>query len=333
MNEIAFANLIVKVVQSEVKGRYVDSGLDPDCCYWVYEHFGGCGRDLDNFLQLCFEIWNTAAENLKRSAIRDITSNNELFEDIIDLRCDVFSSTSSRELKFLLAVLTQATYEQRNAFWHNFYQELIRSTSTESEDFQTIMKLSLRDEDEISEFKKNIMANDEYTIHFCRMLLIRACFDELNQFVRFLLPEIQAARNFKQRLLESTYSGDRRWHFNEEFIQKPEEFDEFISGAYSDVELSTNFKNQLMSSPSIRNEISECALFVPIEQFFEFIDLFVSNEEILLQVKTHVIDYLKKNAAIHEPRVPKSQFISVLSWCLEDKEQVPEFILTYVRKV
>ncbi|XP_065221492.1 uncharacterized protein LOC135846368 [Planococcus citri] len=327
MNEINFTNLIVKMIRSEVLG-YVSSGFEQDDYNLALgKLFSRDSRDLEHFLQLCFEIWNTAAEDLKSSVVRDITSNNRLFNDI-ELLLYVVFPPSSREVKFLLAILSQATYEQRNAFWHNCWQYLINKTRLE--DLDKIMRLCLRDEDEIIEFKKNIMTDNENALHFCCTLLTLTYFDELNRVVEFLLPEIQAARNFKQRILRLAFFNVRFCDFCIEILQKPKKLDEFINDAYNNVDQSTDFKNTLMSSPLVLKRLSACALFVSIEQLVEFIDTFVSTERILLEVKTSVIDFLKNDAANFKHEVPKSSFTSLLSWCLEGNEEVSKFELSYL---
>ncbi|XP_065221495.1 uncharacterized protein LOC135846369 isoform X1 [Planococcus citri] len=324
MNEIAFTNLIVKMIQSEVTGVYLSSELDDEYYNWMMEEYVIDNRVPDNFLQLCFEIWDTAAEDLKRWAVADIASNNTLFEVIFNV--DVPLPTS-REFKFLLAVLSYATYEQRNAFWHNCWRYLIHKTRVE--DLDKIMRLCLRDEDEITQFKKN-MANDINVIDVCSTLLTAAYFDELNKFLRFLLPEMQATRNFKQRLLRCTFLNDAFCNLNAEIVKKPKEFNEFINDAYDDVDQSADFKNTLMSSPLVQKCFAVYAVVVPIEHLTEFIDTFVSNERILLEVKTHVIDFLKKDAADFKNDLPKSSFTSLLSWCLEGNEEFSKFELSYL---
>ncbi|XP_065222743.1 uncharacterized protein LOC135847224 isoform X1 [Planococcus citri] len=328
MTEIAFTNLIMKMVKSEVRGSCVSSELDQDNYDydWPDEYCIDNRRDLDSFVQLCFEIWDTAGENLKLSAVRDITSNNRLFEEIYIFSIEY--PPISRECKFLLGVLSHATYEQRYAFWHNCWQYLM--TKTWVEDLDKIMRLCLRNDDEITQFKKNIMANDGKVIFYCSGLLILTYFDELNQFARFLLPEMHAARKFKQKMLLLALLNDRFGDSCIRIVKKPKEFDEFIKDAYDNDDLRTVFKDMLMSSPSVQRRLSIDALSVPIEQLIEFIDTFVSDERILLEVKNRMIEFLKTDAAGFKGVVPKSSFTSLLSWCLEGNEEVSKFELSYL---
>ncbi|XP_065221498.1 uncharacterized protein LOC135846370 [Planococcus citri] len=156
MNEVAFTNLTLKIMQSEVRGFCDEEcALHHDGCTW-YTHEGVEGdddfRDIVDVVQLCIEIWNTAAENLKRSAVRDITSNNRLSSEDVYLGYDLPPTTG--ELKFSLAVLSFATYEQRNAFWHNCWRYLF--TDESFEDLLEIMRLCLPNEDEVTQWKKYI---------------------------------------------------------------------------------------------------------------------------------------------------------------------------------
>ncbi|XP_065224896.1 uncharacterized protein LOC135848801 isoform X1 [Planococcus citri] len=296
-NEVIFTNLVVKILQCEFMGFCIS-------------------------YPLCFEIWNSAPESLKRSTVEAIASNEKIYQDSpIMMRLPPLW----REFKFMLAILSYATYEQRNAFWHNGWHRLIYKIR--GEDLHAIMKLCFQNEDEITRFKENVMANHNEVLDLCGFLLQEMYLNDLNDFVNFLLPEIQTARNFKQQLLQFTFLDDGPSDFSKMFIQKSEEFDEFICGAYNDVDESKNFKNQLVSSFSIQNQILDIALFVPTEQLIKFTDLFVSNEEILLQLKTRMIDFLKETARDTKSRPP---FISVLSWCLGSDEEVAKFKLKYL---
>ncbi|XP_065224892.1 uncharacterized protein LOC135848796 [Planococcus citri] len=317
MNEIAFTNLIVKLMQNEVTRDCVSSELE----YRVDDR-----RDLDNFVRLCFEIWYTAAENLKRSAVRDIASNNELFEAIFNCIGDPLTS---RKIKVLLAVLSHATYDQRNLFWHNCWQYLIYKTTVKVVEDLDKMMLRLREEDVIAMRK---YFDEDIKHDFFRRLLLLTLFDEINQLVRLLLPEIQAARNFKQKILRLAFLNDgfcgtRSFAW---IVMKHKEFDEFIRDAYENVDQSTDFKNELMSSPFVNQCYTSRALVLPSKQLIAFIETFASTERILLEVKTRMIDFLKNDAADFEYVVPKSSITPLLSWCLEGNEEVSRFELSYL---
>ncbi|XP_065224894.1 uncharacterized protein LOC135848798 [Planococcus citri] len=301
-NTIVFTNLVVKILQCEFMGFCIS-------------------------YPLCFEIWNSAPESLKRSTVEAIASNEKIYQDSpIMMRLPPLW----REFKFMLAILSYATYEQRNAFWHNGWHRLIYKIR--GEDLHAIMKLCFHNEDEITRFKENVMANHDSVLGLCGFLLQEMYLNDLNDFVNFLLPKIQPARNFKQQLLQSTFFDDRQFDpcsTRGTFIRKSEEFDEFISEACNDVDVATNVKNQLMSSPSIQNQISVDALFVTTEELIKFTDLFVLNEEILLQLKTRTIDFLKETAR-NTFYTSRPSFNSALSWCLGSDEEVTKFKLTYL---
>ncbi|XP_065224901.1 uncharacterized protein LOC135848802 [Planococcus citri] len=275
MSEIAFTNLLVKILQYEFMGFFT--------CY-----------ERPNFFHLCFEVWNSTPETLKRSAVEKIASTEKVYQDNIMISYP----PRWRELKFMLAILSYATYEQRNAFWRNGWHYLI--FKIRGKDLHEIMKLCFQNEDEITEFKTNVMANNNVVLALCGILLDKAYFNDVNDVVCFLLPEIETARNFKQKLLRLTFPIDGQWNFDPVFIRKSVEFDEFISGAYNDVDAALNFKNQLTSSPLIQKRILACASFVPIEQLIKFTDLFVSNEEFLLQIETRAADFSKKRNDFRE---------------------------------
>ncbi|XP_065224893.1 uncharacterized protein LOC135848797 [Planococcus citri] len=309
MSEVAFVDLFVKILRREAASYCITSGKD-------------C-RDIDDFLDLCFEVWISAPKNLRRSVAREIASNEQLLKDTC---VDIQLPPPSRELKMLLAILSYATFEERNAFWLNCWPDLINKRR--GEDLHKIMKLCFEDEDEIIQFKKNFMADNETVHRFCVSLLCELCFDRMNDFVSFIFPELQAARDFKQQLLQEVFFGYR--HDIRKIISKHEEFNQFISDAFNDIDLSKNFKNELVSLPYLQQRLSFDALLVPTEQLNGFIDTFVSVEQIRLQIKSGILDLLKERAS-DTVYNSKPYFNSVLSWCLgNDDEEVRMFKLMHL---
>ncbi|XP_065222744.1 uncharacterized protein LOC135847224 isoform X2 [Planococcus citri] len=278
-SEIVFTDLVMKILECEFNSFCMGPKSESD----------HVDRDVDYFIDLCCEVWNIAPENLKRSFVKEFASNEKLFDKMV---LATIVPLQVREFKFVLTILLYATYKERNAFWHYGWKRLV--FKTRNEDLHKIMKLCLQNEDEVTEFKKNVMANSYVIRRFCRLFLTQTYFNELNDIVSFLLPEIEAVRNFKQQLLQSTFLDDQHCDFIKSLMQKSEEFDEFISEAYNDVDVAKNFKNQLVSLPSIQKRILACASFVPIEQLIKFTDLFVSNEEFLLSIKTRIVELSKE---------------------------------------
>ncbi|XP_065224915.1 uncharacterized protein LOC135848814 [Planococcus citri] len=253
----------------------------------------GCIRR--NWLNLCCEIWNSAPERLKRSAVREITSNNRLFRDSVILA--ILIPPEPKEYEFFSTFLSYATYEERKTFWSDCWLHLIQGTRCQ--DFKKIMNLCFENEDEINQFKENVIANSRIILFLCESYLKAFCFDELNELVSLSKPDAQAARDFKQQILQAVFFDEQRC-FREVMIRRPRELNEFINDAYNDTDMSWDFKNRLVSSPVVLQYLPYHALGIPTELFDEFIDLFVSNKDTVLQIKTSMIDLLKNPEKVVE---------------------------------
>ncbi|XP_065223123.1 uncharacterized protein LOC135847504 [Planococcus citri] len=319
INQTAFTNGIIIALQFE-NGEYISMlGIS------YYEDYkddkDGCIRR--NWFNMCCEIWNSAPERLKRSAVEEITSNYRLFEGLQTLSSSI--PPEPKEYVFFSTFLSYATYEERKTFWSDCWRRLIQGTRCQ--DFKKLMNLCFENEDEITQFRENVMANNDNGIIFyiCESYLLEFCFDEVNEFVSLSRPDTQAARNFKQQILQSVFFGELRYFREiEVMIRRPRELNEFINDAYNDTDMSWNFKNQLVCSPVLLQILPCSAFSVPIELFKEFIDLFVSSKDIVLQIKTGIIDFVKKVADL-KTTVSESSLTSLLSWCLENDEEFMEF--------
>ncbi|XP_065223323.1 uncharacterized protein LOC135847620 [Planococcus citri] len=318
LNEYAAADLFTKILLLE--NRPVVYGLRT--MYEVEKR----PFDYRNWYRFCCKLWNSASEKLKQSAVKVITSKRKLFKRVRRVGPEM----PTKEYKFLSTVLSYARYEERKTFWNYHWPYLVNQTRCK--DFEKIMKLCLEKEDEITHFKQNVMAPNSSFRKLSNEYLRCARFDHLNDYANFLWPDIPTSRiQFKQEILQSVLSNEKSF-FGENLLNKAKEFDVFISNAYGDVDLSKNYKNQLMSSPGmqIRLGLPNSALHISVDNFLEFIDTFVSNEETLLQIKASIIDYLKEKAAIWKGVVPESSFMSLLSWCLGNDEEAAKCKPSYL---
>ncbi|XP_065223035.1 uncharacterized protein LOC135847439 [Planococcus citri] len=141
------------------------------------------------------EIWNSVPPNLKPTIVKYILSDTTIFEQMFGLR-------SRRFVGFLLTIISCGTFEQRSAFWHNCWVHLIEGTR--SQDLSQIMKLCFKNEEEIAQFKDNILAESENVRLLCSDLLSFGMLDELNDLVDFCWREVRIAKTFKKQLLRST---------------------------------------------------------------------------------------------------------------------------------
>ncbi|XP_065225962.1 uncharacterized protein LOC135849444 isoform X2 [Planococcus citri] len=303
-----FTKLAVKMLQNELKVFPVETTTDTD-------------RESRIQFDLCCEIWISSPENLKRSAVVEIISNKRLFSNL------VARVSNTEEIGFLPIFLSDATSAERSRFWFDCWEDLVESARCK--DLAKIMKLCFENEHDRTQFKENIMANSRRVHCFCSMLLQWLCFDQLNNFASFLWSDVQRARSFKQQILRSTFLGSNDTIIDRTF-RETKELNKFIEDAFANAELSTDFKNQLMSLPEIQRSLSQLSLYVPFELLVEFIDTFVSLETTLLEMKARIIDELKERAANCKSSRCEFYHTPLLLWCLGSQEEVAKFKENYL---
>ncbi|XP_065224573.1 uncharacterized protein LOC135848568 [Planococcus citri] len=313
INVEGFTKVVVKMLESELlpwPGMTSEVGEDEDLQHRIW-------------LDLCCEIWISAPENFKRSAVVEITSNKMLLDYWI-VRFDLLSSVPSdpKEFKFLSTFFSDATSAERRKFWFDHWENLIEGLRCT--DLENVMKLCFESNYEIAQFKENIMVNNEWVHAFCKVLLSSSYFDKFNDFSGFLWPDIQAARSFKQQMLRLAFLG-RDNCFNEANILETKEFNKFIEDAFANIDLAADFKNQLASSLDVQRRLSQFPLSVRCEQVIEFIDTFVSAENLLLEIKARIIDGLKRYASYCSSLRCKFTYTPLLVWCLGSQEEVAKF--------
>ncbi|XP_065223496.1 uncharacterized protein LOC135847739 isoform X1 [Planococcus citri] len=312
-NRRNFRKCIIRMFEIEYNGD--DDNFDPE--EWQY---------------LCCQIWNHAPLNLKRSVIRVISSNSNWFDDIDIKWYYDYPNDNKINVDLLLTILQDASLKERNSFWRNCWSGLIEPVR--GKDYlQRVIELCFGNEDEINQFKLNVMVKSEDVFEFCARLLEHACFEELNAFVSFCSPELQTAKNLKQQILQSVFF-DEDYEFSPYIVCSFGELNEFVNDAFDNVDASIDFKNLLMSSSSVVKRLASiiCSDEVTSKNFIEFIDTFVSTEEALKQIKMSLIDSLKEyvttnNAYVRGDIFGKDEFNSILLWCLGSNERVEEFKL------
>ncbi|XP_065223474.1 uncharacterized protein LOC135847730 isoform X5 [Planococcus citri] len=285
-------------------------------------------KKIENWLHVGCIIWNSAPHNLKRSAIIDISSD---LEAIICRDDDIIRTTSS---EFLLSIIPYFTSEEKQSFWLSCWMNLILNKN--ARDLQRIMKICLEHEDDIIKFKKNFIVESKNLQLRCVSLLSCANFDELDALVNFSCPRsAETARHLKQRLLQLCFIGESS-DFRYAHVVHCEEFDSFIIEAYASIDLANDFKHQLVSSPNNLSVMSSCVGIPPVsyKALRKFIETFVSSEQILQQIKSFIVDRLKKDAVRRSSTIidaySKHFFDQFLLWCLGSNEHVIEFEQSYI---
>ncbi|XP_065224191.1 uncharacterized protein LOC135848256 isoform X2 [Planococcus citri] len=286
----------------------------------------------NNKLFLCREIWNSAPHNLKKSIVRKILSNTELFNTLVSrLNKNGISESTPMFVKLLLNFLPSATFDERSSFWNNYWHQLIALARCKY--LQQFIKLCFGNEVDITRFKTNVMANSEHLRRFCIALVKGANFqkfEKLNDLVKFCYPEVQQARNFKQELLQLALLGED-CQFSNAMVRNVYNLNRFINKTYNGAELSVEFKNKLMMSPAFENFVSLRVRSTKIYDLIEikkFVEQFKLTEQTLVQIKTRVIDSFKESltgGGSSRDLLKKKSLNYFLLWCLESDAEVDEF--------
>ncbi|XP_065223504.1 uncharacterized protein LOC135847739 isoform X6 [Planococcus citri] len=304
MHKYTFSDLVVDLIEDETNGR-------DEIAY-------------ENWEYLCREIWIDSPLDFKQSTISLISSDGAWLSNM-DIGYDHHSNQI--HVEFLLLILQDASLKERHSFWHNCWETLIEAVRTKH--LQRMMRLCLKNEDEITQFKQNFIISSPFALRICISLFIEAYFDELNACVSFCCPELQSARNFKEQILRSVFlNQDEYCRLSREIVCGIKEFNNFVR------DVSADFKNELVLSSYFLKRLSSiiCDKGIPSKKLTKFIRIFVSTKKALRQVKKSLIDslkeYLSANATGHGDLFRKPKFNSILLWCLGSDEAVGEFKLT-----
>ncbi|XP_065223321.1 uncharacterized protein LOC135847618 isoform X3 [Planococcus citri] len=306
MSESNLRTLVIKMLKFEQKSAF--KGCSSELRYWMYN---------------CSVIWNSITPDLKRSIVENILSDTRVFENTHSF------PRSRRFVGFLLLVLSSATFEQRRAFWRDSWPHLIEGTR--SEDLLGIMKLCFENDEEIAQIKDSILAKSENVHNVCSKLLSFGMFEELNDLLNFYWPEVQAAKDYKLQLLRSTFLGEKSG-ITLPLVKRVGEFRVFIDDTFNNKDQSSEFKNQLMSSPSTPDNLSSypCLKNPPIETLITFVDRFASAEDTKRVIKERMIRRLKEFVLInrecrYDRRFETKHFERFLSWLLGSFDLVGSF--------
>ncbi|XP_065225954.1 uncharacterized protein LOC135849442 isoform X1 [Planococcus citri] len=281
----------------------------------------------------CAEIWGSINSDLKPSIVQSVLSRHELFENR-EIRQFYLRNppNPARYVEFLLTILSSVTFEQKKLFLSNCWRRLMNGARVE--DLRRIVKLCSKNKREIAEFKRNAVASSRIVLDCCMPLTLNGHFDELNALVDYFFPEIEKARTLKQEILRSFFLGQSSF-LNPNVIKSGNELLAFIDIAFNNADLSTDFKNQLMSSPENQEKLTSylCCRNVPFEALMEFFDLFALTEQTALQIKERVRKDLIALASDPKCRrrdgVFENSLDQLLLWCLGSDEQVATFKRTY----
>ncbi|XP_065223324.1 uncharacterized protein LOC135847621 [Planococcus citri] len=312
MNESTFKTLVIEMLKLELTSSIG--------CSW---------RLPQNWLHCCSEIWNDIPTNVKRSIVEDILSNGGFSQNASSRNAE--QCKNGHSVEFLLLVLSSATFEQRSAFWRDCWLHLIKCARID--DLIRIRKLCFENEDEITQFMGNIIAVSTDLRRWCRELLSSGGFDEVNDLVGFCWPDIKAAKRFKLHLLQST-------DFSSTLVRCVDELNVFIDGTFDNKDQSSDFKNQLMSSPETPRLLWKYLYmsYISFEAMMKAVDTFATREETLRVTKMGIISYFTRASSTggrdyrfyYRRSLKTPVYGQFLLWLLGSAEEVERLRQTYV---
>ncbi|XP_065204490.1 uncharacterized protein LOC135834500 isoform X27 [Planococcus citri] len=317
MNKNNYRHLIKLLIRSEMN----------DCINIFYHDFneGYFRLDCGDKLYLCCEVWRSSPDELKRSAIKYILTRDKLFIRK-RIRPDKFKDT-----RFLLTVLSDASFEERNAFWHKNWRNVM--TDMYGTDLHRMMKLCFKDENDINLFKETYMAEYENIRAYCNTLMYRGYFRELNAFLIFCCTDTSKRKVIKRHLIQW-------WFFNDSLVIKERHLysaklmNEFINDAFDDAETAANFKTGFVSYRRIERILSECILETSecsCYDLIQFIDTLVQTEEVTVALKQEILDFMRGSLSFGDTdRFSPDDLYVILCWCLgDDDDEVTNFLRSY----
>ncbi|XP_065203945.1 uncharacterized protein LOC135834031 [Planococcus citri] len=271
-------------------------------------------------MYLCDEIWCSAPRHLKQPVFDYLLLEPSSF---LGSRRRIMP-TKPRQMKLLIAILRDATFEERSSFWHKHWTSLRRGAVIE--DLLEMTKLCFRNEDEISLFKNDIMSAYENNDYYCIFFLNVGAIDKLNEYLDFCCLDEQKRRQQKQRILLLANLAVRvSWGLYRTF--KP--LNKFIDDAFERNDVSVEFKNQFISSPITKQFLFTCIREGDFFPLMDFVDTFVLEQPVIESLKTRLYDYFKKQLitgwfSAVQPVNP-DQVRRILMWFLGNEDEVTRF--------
>ncbi|XP_065204484.1 uncharacterized protein LOC135834500 isoform X21 [Planococcus citri] len=276
----------------------------------------------DDKMYLCCEIWRNSPDEWKRSAIKNILTQGHLFVR------DSITLTEYRGIRFLLTLLSDASFEERNDFWKTNWRNLI--VATRGKDLHRIMKMCFKDENDIAKFKETNMFDYESISARCIGALRLGYFEQFNDILVFCCPDAQKRMDFKQRILRSCIS-DESFVLKIEVFSKFELMNEIINDTFDNAQVAADFKNRIISFCAIEDALYQCIHLdneYSSDHFTRFIGTFVSNEEVTNLLKQRILEYVR-NFLLNDDDftcdISADDLQKILVWCLGNEKEVTKF--------
>ncbi|XP_065210351.1 uncharacterized protein LOC135838588 [Planococcus citri] len=271
-----------------------------------------------NDVYLCCEIWKNSPENLKQCVLNDVLLNETLFKSP-RMRS---SDTKPREMRFLITVLLEATFEQRHKFWCKNWRNLINGARVK--DLLAVMKLCFRNENDVSLFKEQHMSKYENIGPYCVELLRLCYFKELRVLLSFCCSDEQKLRELKQQLLRSNFLGENSI-LSYTICRSYKELNALVEDAFEDVGLRVEFKNQFVSSPVTEHYFCDYIDSGEFDRLIQFVETFAPEEAVHV-LKQRLLDFFNEHlvsGVIYEMKGDKLQ--KFLVWLLDSEDEISKF--------
>ncbi|XP_065213595.1 uncharacterized protein LOC135840818 isoform X2 [Planococcus citri] len=271
------------------------------------------------------ELWNTIPDNVKPEVIRSISEENSLFTQEYSYYGEV-GTHSSGLFNFLLTMLSDASVEEKNQFWSKNWIRLInRLAITE---LNQLLSLCFNDdENKIIEFKTTSLTTLQSTRTRCSKLLNDLSFKELNEYLNFCYPDEQTRKTMCVSLLSEEFKLN---YLNLGKVSPL--LRDFINDAYDDVNLATDFKTQLLFSPSLlstfKNFIdSRTNNYLDFHHVLLAIDILAPSEQIARDFKKlHIYPiFERKLRGGFLLWFAEGQFLNFLRECLGSDDEIASF--------
>ncbi|XP_065210319.1 uncharacterized protein LOC135838564 [Planococcus citri] len=273
----------------------------------------------DDEVYLCCEIWKNYPENMKQWVLNDVLLNETLFKS----PCTRSSDTQPREMRFLITVLLDASFEQRHKFWCNNWRNLISGARVR--ELLAVMKLCFRDENDVSLFKEQHMSKYENIRPYCVDLLRLCYFKELRAFLSFCCSNEQKLRELKQQLLRSNVLGENSI-LSYTICRSYKELNALVEDAFAeDVDLLVEFKNQFVSSPVTERHFCDYIDSGDFDDLIQFVETFAPEEavHVLKQRLFDVFNEYLVSGVIYEMKGDELQ--RFLVWLLDSEDEIGKF--------
>ncbi|XP_065204480.1 uncharacterized protein LOC135834500 isoform X17 [Planococcus citri] len=315
MNENNYPLLIKSLIKSEsnyeISEDYLDEGSLFDRSSTVYRTYLRC------------EVWKSSSDTLKRSAIKFILTQDQLFSRIC-MRLEEF-----KETRFLFTVLSDASFEERNAFWHKNWCDAMVDMS--GADLHRMMKLCFKDENDIIRFKETSMAEYGNIGPYCNMLMKLGNFEKLNDILIFCCTDTTKRKVIKQHLIQSWFFDDSLV-IKERHLTDVELMIEFINDACDNAEIAANFKNGFASLRRVEFILIECltsSFECTSDHLIHFIETFVQTQEVTVTLKQDILNCVRDFLiGGNVTRISVDDLQTILLWCLGNDDEVTNFKLS-----